>query len=629
MCFSHYRGNSLLLGFPDYMKVTDLKRAMIQEPSSHDPIRCAVDMYQSSADPEIGNGHISPSEKLVRNLGSIYTPPDFAQFLTSWAIQSSRDKILDVGIGEGAFTFAAYYRLLELGARAEDAQQQLYGAEVDASTYARFSQRARNLGANFPNLHHTNFFDIDFPPVDVVVGNPPYVRRTYMEDIDHIRRSVLQKNGDVDESYMPRLTDLYVYFLLRALPALRRGGRLAVITSDPWLNTVYGSGFKKYLQRHFAIESLISLDRRVFNDAQVKPVLMLATKKESVLEEQDVHFIRVKNGLPIRQLQLSLGNLRLDDTNVACVTIKGSELKASHPWGIHFKAPAIHEEFASHALMAPLMDVAATRIGIQTLAKDFFTLTPEQAEAAYIETEFLAPLAQSSRYVKEPIIAPGAKPAFYLFSCAKSKEELEGTHALEYILAGEAAEVQVRGKDTSLVGYHSKDRIRRASRRFWYDLRTMVERRGCAPIFVPRLVYRTFTVVWNQAGFVPGELFIEVLPPPGLDTEVYLAILTSSISEIMLRASAQVYGGGTYNVNPGQIKRVPVLNARLLTKQQQAALKRSYGYYVSDGNHDRSAIDAVVFDILGFSGRKRQKLQDVLEDLVLIATSSKRSSLGS
>src|SRR5437868_2580497 len=111
---------------------------MIQESGSHDPIKCGVDIYQGNAGPEKGNVHIARHEKMVRNLGSIYTPPDFAQFLTSWAIQDPQDTVLDVGIGEGAFTFAVYYQLLALGARAEEAQQQLYGAEIDASTYTRF-----------------------------------------------------------------------------------------------------------------------------------------------------------------------------------------------------------------------------------------------------------------------------------------------------------------------------------------------------------------------------------------------------------------------------------------------------------------------------------------------------------
>ena len=91
---------------------------MIQEPVSHELLRGSGDANSGRTDLEKGDTHTSFDEKVVRNLGSIYTPPDFAQFLTFWAIQNPQDTILDVGIGEGAFTFAAYYRLLELGARA-------------------------------------------------------------------------------------------------------------------------------------------------------------------------------------------------------------------------------------------------------------------------------------------------------------------------------------------------------------------------------------------------------------------------------------------------------------------------------------------------------------------------------
>jgi hypothetical protein len=111
---------------------------MIQEPVSHELLRGNGDANSGRTGLEKGDTHTASDEKVVRNLGSIYTPPDFTQFLTFWAIQNPQDTILDVGIGEGAFTFAAYYRLLELGAIAAEAQQQIYGAEVDASTYDRF-----------------------------------------------------------------------------------------------------------------------------------------------------------------------------------------------------------------------------------------------------------------------------------------------------------------------------------------------------------------------------------------------------------------------------------------------------------------------------------------------------------
>ncbi len=560
-----------------------------------------------------------------RSLGSIYTPPDLAGFLTSWAIQKPRDTVLDVGVGEGVFVFAAYDRLIELGAHTADARSQVYGTEIDSPTYRRFLKRAQDLSVNFPNVSAKDFFDTDLHPVNVVVGNPPYVRRIYIKNVDRIRQSVVAANHAIGEDDLPRLTDLSVYFLLRALSVLEPEGRLAVVTTDSWLNANYGRVFKEYLLKDFEINYLISLDRRIFDGAQVKPVLVLATKKRSAKPNGYTHFVRVRNGLPIRSVQESLFQSNSND-DVLRFRIKSFDLKVDKLWGIHFKAPELYAELESHPFMTPIATLADTRVGIQTLAKDFFVLTVEQAELAQIEREYLEPLAQSPRHHSEPIIEEGAQPSFYLFYCSKSKKELQGTRALEYIERGESTEVEVRGKGTTVIGYQTKKRIQGSRRNPWYNLRTSLERRGRAAILIPRLTYRTFTVVWNKAGFVPGELFIEFLPLPldRISIEVYLAVLTSSVSEIMLRAHAQVYGGGTYNIKPGQIKKVPILNISLLTAEQKGQLGQAYEQYLKSGAHDRTVIDDVICQILGFEEDQRRRIYEVLQDLLQIATDSKK-----
>ena len=95
----------------------------------------------------------------------------------------------------------------------------------------------------------------------------------------------------------------------------------------------------------------------------------------------------------------------------------------------------------------------------------------------------------------------------------------------------------------------------------------------------------------------------------------------------MFRAHAQVYGGGTYNMKPGAITNVSVINASLLTQQQQQALISAYQQYIADPSRDRAVIDESVFDILEFDASMRQRLVNVLEDLLIIATSSKRRSV--
>ena len=569
---------------------------------------------------------------MPQDLGSIYTPSAYADFLVSWAIRNRDEIVMDLGIGGGSFVFAAHNRLVELGADSTEAQKQIYGAEIDSSTFESFMALTDERNAHFPNLQNVDFFTLNLPQVDVIVGNPPYVRRMNIKSTDSIRKMVVNNNPLILIDKISRLTDLYVYFLLYALPKLKPGGRLAVITADSWLNVSYGEILKDYLLKEFDIDSLISLDRRVFQDAQVKPAMILATKKSNAPNHDQIRFFRVKNGLPIGKIkefvEIYSGNVT-EYQDVVVRNVKTADIESSSPWGTNFKLPWVYDKLAQHSLLTPISSIAQTRVGLQTLAKDFFVLTQEQITENRVEEQFLRPLAQSPRYFNQPIISPGTAPDFYIFYCADGKSSLGNTRALEYILSGETKEVQVRGKQTKVIGYQNKKRIQEASRKNWYDLASALEKRGIAEILIPRLVYRTFNVVWNQASFVPGELFIEFLPLPlpEVDIEVYLAILTSSVTEIMLRAHAQVYGGGTYNINPGQIKKVPILNAHLLNSTQRQSLKQAYINYLTDDYHNRSGIDKVVFDILGFSETIRKQVVDAVDDLITIATSTKQNHL--
>ncbi|MCI0708730.1 MAG: SAM-dependent methyltransferase [Chloroflexi bacterium] len=560
------------------------------------------------------------------NLGSIYTPEEFAQFLCDWAIRSSEDLVLDLGVGEGVFTFLAFDKLVELGAAKQDAINQVYGSEIDETTYRRFAKHAKKKNLTFPNVHFADFFDTDIPAnVDAVIGNPPYVRRPHMSDekVEKMRKIVIKENPTLQIESFTRLTDLYVYFLLRGMKRLATGGRLAVIVADTWLNMHYGQTLKRYLLSEFVIEKLVSIDRRVFREAYVKPVLLFATKtsRDSHITYQ-IDFLRLRNGLPIDDVA-TLIETNTQHVDIDRTYVEKSNLDVDKPWGVYFKSPKLYSELSEHELMKPMDDVAATRIGVQTLAKEFFVFTSEQAQQLGIEQEFLTSLVHSSRYFKEPIISSKQEPEWYLFYCAEPKENLTGTKALEYILEGEDTEVPVRGKNTSVVGYHNKKRIQESGRKPWYNLRSQIEKRGRASILIPRLVYENYLVIWNAAQYATGELFIEFLPHSGLEDEVFLALLNSTHTEVMLRTHAQVDGGGTYNLGPGKIKQVPMLDPNEISESDRQKLKHAYGAFVEDPTKYRPEIDNVVSDILDLSHDLRLQLTTVLKDMHVIAKSTR------
>lgn len=553
------------------------------------------------------------------NIGRIYTPPPVAEFLAEWAIRSPTDKVLDLGTGPGEFVFQAHARLQKLGCSAWDASQQVYGTEIDDAAWSLFSTSAASRGVCFPNIIKGDFFNTKFANVDAVIGNPPYVRRYGIEKVDDIRRQVcagVNGNGNIS-----RLSDLYVYFLLRAMRFLRHNGRLAVITADSWLNVGYGKILRQSLIDEFTIEKLISVDRPVFDDAQVKPVLLMAIKDRSK-KRWHCDFVRVKNGLSFGDLHLHLRR-DIDHNDIQRASVPITHLAPESIWSIHFKAPEVYDEITSNHSFTPLADVASAQIGHQTLAKEFFVLTKEKARTEKIEKRFLKPLAQSSQYLDHPVISKLTDVDHLIFYCSDPKDRLTGTKALEYIQGGEATPVRIRGKDVEVMGYHNRPRIQRSSRKNWYDLRTRIEKRGRAEILIPRLVYKDFTVYWNQAGYVAGELFIEFVPHEAIDPQVYLAILNSTVAEVLFRCHAQVYGGGTYNMNSGEIRRLPIINASLLSVKEQHMLAESYEDFIGDPDLRRDPIDKVVASILGFDQGMMMRVEETCRDLIEIATATK------
>jgi hypothetical protein len=99
---------------------------------------------------------------------------------------------------------------------------------------------------------------------------------------------------------------------------------------------------------------------------------------------------------------------------------------------------------------------------------------------------------------------------------------------------------------------------------------------------------------------VAGENFIELLPLPTMPLRPLLAILNSGLTEVTLRVSAHVYGGGVYNLSPGSVGKVPVVDVRCLSPATLQQLDTAYGQFLLSGGKDRMALDTVVLAAAGF-----------------------------
>jgi len=207
------------------------------------------------------------------------------------------------------------------------------------------------------------------------------------------------------------------------------------------------------------------------------------------------------------------------------------------------------------------------------------------------------------------------------------KSELVGTKALIHIQKGERAKLRLRGSNEAIVGYHNKERMIKANRFHWYDIKSDVERRGRASILIPRLIYREYMVLWNKAGYVPGGITIELIPNVLLqsrekDVLLFLSIFNSTLMEVMIRGYAQMHGGGTSTVGLSQIRSLLTPDVTRLTLHQQNTLIKAYQSFLTDGS--REGIDTAIWSIFELNS---DFFYSAADDLQMLAITAKKKTI--
>jgi hypothetical protein len=179
---------------------------------------------------------------------------------------------------------------------------------------------------------------------DIIVMNPPYIRQEKIDKQD--------KDHYVQTYFLDRTSDIYAYFMVRALKLLKGGGTAAIISSDKWLEVGYGLKLQERLKPH--ILAVYGQRMRSFT-ADVNTVITVL-KKDKLPDDHPIQFIylskyggdEVINHKSIPRGQLSPGK-----------------------W-YYLRAPKIFEEKLLPKLNHRLRDFADIKFGIKTGANEFF-----------------------------------------------------------------------------------------------------------------------------------------------------------------------------------------------------------------------------------------------------------------
>ncbi|TDA32084.1 MAG: hypothetical protein DSO02_05850, partial [Hadesarchaea archaeon] len=206
----------------------------------------------------------------------------------------------------------------------------------------KMSELKRKIGEEMGVLEGLTIESLYPSKADIVVMNPPYVRQEQIPEG--------KKNLYVGIYSLDRTSDLYAYFMLRALQLVRKGGVVAIISSDKWLESGYGRTLQQKLLPH--LRAVYGQRKRSFQ-ADINTVITLL-QRETGEEQIDFIYLDSYTGNTIKNHK----------------SFKRSELKPGK-W-YYLRSPPIFEEVLLPRLTHKLKEFVEIKFGIKTGANEFF-----------------------------------------------------------------------------------------------------------------------------------------------------------------------------------------------------------------------------------------------------------------
>ena len=332
-----------------------------------------------------------PAEKLR---GGYYTPELVSEWLCAWAIQTSRDRVLEPGCGDGVFLAAAASRLLQLGARKQDVARQLAGVEIAPTESKKARSRTQSVSGR-TDVHTVTTDDffrwierrrpVDF---DCVVGNPPFIRYQNFPEPSRSRAMSLMESEGLRRN---KLTNIWVPFVVGATSCLRKGGRLAMVLPAEMLQVTYAAQLRSYLADRFATIEIFACNHMIFDRAEQEVVLFLADGRLGQTSESNA-------------CRIALSETPNLDKLLAAVPgdgIKKKQKKVVHDgekWLKYFLSPreiTFMRSLRQSTVVVPLRHHASIDVGVVTGKNEFFVVSQEEVDEFDLK-DYVVPLVGRS-----------------------------------------------------------------------------------------------------------------------------------------------------------------------------------------------------------------------------------------
>jgi len=456
-------------------------------------------------------------------LGQVFTPDILAAFMASIIKKELKPThtILDPCIGPNSF-FSHFGDLAF--------KPSLLGIEVDKSLItpeieAFFKGENRQLVMNsFLSYPLSNKFDF-------IIQNPPYVRQELLVKGINTKEIATESIGTQIADQIPSQSNLYVYFLIKAILHLKDNGLMVAVIYDSWLYNSFGKALKNLLTSLGTVNNIYHFKKDAFPDAEVGATIIEFRKNKT---NESVNYY-------VTDSIQHMGSLK-DFANLSPISIPTSDFTT-------FNFNDSSSILFDNDLFTPLGKISQQPIqrGISSIANAYFLHETKRFE------ESIPVIKDISKLVS---YGSNGHTAYLL-----ALKDVASTKTMKYL---EDVKTQIlEAGDDKFKGV--KDKILKGGNWFKINLKTPGN-------FIFNYYLRNnIDFIFNEHQLHASDNFY-ILNIPA-DPIVHLAILNSSFTRISVLRKSRSQGGGLRKIQLYEFTEVPVMQMQALSKSTISKLR--------------------------------------------------------
>lgn len=484
------------------------------------------------------------STSSTKTTGAVYTPADVAKALARYATrgqQSRSTSVLEPSVGDGSFVRGIEESGLDV--------ERLVLVDVDEAALFALKE---TLPARFENASvflHQSFLAYgnqqDQRPFDIVLGNPPFIRRHNFSDA---LKGEVARLAEVLSVPASELKNTWAAFLSLASSLVAEDGVLALVLPYELLTVNYGRAALKRVADEFQRVEIFIPTEKAFAHIEQDAVALVAHKSSS---EKGVFLRRVKT------------LAELDDSTSVKASVRGEDASLSLN---SFLVPSDTIELARRLQkeIPTASSLLTCAPGVVSAANDFFILSRSDVEKMHAEA-WVVPIVKNGAQVSGLVrLDAGAFERIaqhedaYLLNIGTQDPRLLPKEIRDYLNVGKRLLVHQR--------YKCRHRTP------WYHV-PMVE---MAPAFLLRRAHSHPRIVLNDANVLTTDTAYGIRPEGDATAEGIWFSFYNSLTFLFSEVDGRFYGGGVLELTPKEFRSLPIPYAKPtsseVTRLEKAAL---------------------------------------------------------